>query len=508
LGYLADIGRSNAFQVGQGIFKDVLASGAQEHQGLLDAAQLKNRQDMIDIARQDEARKQEEHKYQTRTLLGSDIIGKGDQSGMPNTAKFSVDLAKQLGLGNKIVNPDGTVDYSFRADEFKKAMSDHYKDKMNEFHFAELQDAKLNVGNLQAAKDKEKDPNKQAQIGEQLQQAQSRYSAVREAYAGSHGKFDLGSKLGGPKFQSDSGEIFYQSANGLVDTQGTQYDPQANGNLKSIVDPATKEPSNDFQTFVAGQKEGNPNITNDQISKNWHKQKMDEAIAAAKVRGEGFAASRPVQVLDTKQGNSPAIMSLADVSGANALEPGRYIPMGAQKALGQTALIEDIRGAIVNTRTSLKNLKTDFTASQAAQIALIMKQRDPRSATSAFIGSRIGETLTPEQVDYVTDLAQLIENGMAMRSVLGAGQGSDELRSAIMNTIPSAKTPNRAYANTQLDKFEQQINRLERGVPKVNLRSDTGKTQTGSGPSITETRTLKDGTTWNKLSDGTFQQVK
>ena len=59
---------------------------------------------------------------------------------------------------------------------------------------------------------------------------------------------------------------------------------------------------------------------------------------------------------------------------------------------------------------------------------------------------------------------------MAMRSVLGAGQGSEELRQAIMNTIPNVLTPNRKYAMNQLQLFENTLNRLMRGVPQVPLR--------------------------------------
>ena len=53
-----------------------------------------------------------------------------------------------------------------------------------------------------------------------------------------------------------------------------------------------------------------------------------------------------------------------------------------------------------------------------------------------------------------------------------------------MATIPGPATPNKAYASKQLDTFEKVLNRLERGVPKVPLRTDTGQTSTSPSPNI------------------------
>jgi hypothetical protein len=205
----------------------------------------------------------------------------------------------------------------------------------------------------------------------------------------------------------------------------------------------------------------------------------------ADIRGSSFGKSRGVPVLDTLNNNAPVYKSWFDLMESDKTEPGRYVPAAeGAKALNKTALIEDIRGAIKNTRASLSGLKGDFNPTQAAQFAYLLKQRDPRSSISSFLASEVGKTLTPDQIDYLTDLGQLVENAMAMRSVLGAGQGSEDLRSAITATIPSAKTPSKAYAAQQLDKFEGQLNRLERGVPKVQLREETPITPTNLNKAV------------------------
>ena len=94
---------------------------------------------------------------------------------------------------------------------------------------------------------------------------------------------------------------------------------------------------------------------------------------------------------------------------------------------------------------------------------------DPASAIGAALRGGVLGNLSSEQQDYLINLSQLVENSMAMRSVLGAGQGSDDMRRAIRSTIPGPNTPSKDYALKQLDKFEAVLNRLERGIPQVPL---------------------------------------
>jgi hypothetical protein len=184
-------------------------------------------------------------------------------------------------------------------------------------------------------------------------------------------------------------------------------------------------------------------------------------------------------MLDTQNGNSPAFLNAADINTANKQQPGRYMPAGpAAPALQKTALIEDIRGNVQAVRGNLQAMP-DFNGMDKAKIALALRSRDPRGSISALISGGAAGALNPAQQDYLVNTALLIENAMAMRSVLGAGQGSEDLRSAIQATIPGPTTPNREYALKQLGQFEKVLNRLERGVPKVQLRNDVGAGQGG-----------------------------
>ena len=210
---------------------------------------------------------------------------------------------------------------------------------------------------------------------------------------------------------------------------------------------------------------------------------------------------RMVQAFDN-QTRSLVFVDAADVKA----DPVRYAPAGAQmKTNQQQTLIEDIRGTLNNTMTSLDKMKP-FSSAQQAQIALMLKQREPTSAMSNFLGSKIGQTLDPGQVDYITDLAVLKENILAMRSLLGGGQGSQDQRAAIEATIPGAIQPNKAFAKVQLKKALRTLDRLQRGVPNASLKPEGEGAAPGAakGKAVVERRRSKSGKILVKYADGSI----
>lgn len=167
--------------------------------------------------------------------------------------------------------------------------------------------------------------------------------------------------------------------------------------------------------------------------------------------------------------------------------PDRYIPatQGSQ-SLSKEAVFGDIHYNVNQTREAMNNLQNGFSPQARAQIALALRSSDAHKAFAKFMDSEVAGSLTPDQVDYVTSLASLNENAMAMRSVAGMGQGSDDLRAAIMKALPGAGTPDKDYGNRQLDLFEGTLNRLEGGVahtgvkqPPIEEAPKTGSRKTG-----------------------------
>jgi len=192
------------------------------------------------------------------------------------------------------------------------------------------------------------------------------------------------------------------------------------------------------------------------------------------LRGESYGHARqmaPLNVLDTANGNAPTYRTYQDM----LKEPGRYVPAGeADKALAKENLMEDIAGTSQLTRQAINNLKEDFPLEMKTKIALAMKADDPHMALDNLIASGAIGALSDDQREFLIATRQLAENAMAMRSILGAGQGSDDVRRAIHDTLPTLLSPDRKMALAQLAAFDGTLARLHRGVPKVPLRTDLG----------------------------------
>lgn len=191
------------------------------------------------------------------------------------------------------------------------------------------------------------------------------------------------------------------------------------------------------------------------------------------LRGQSYGTTRQYSVLDTQNGNRPIYVSADELNDDRASGRNRYVASGpGTQALNKENLMEDIRGGIQQVRSALNDKDMpEFTAGQRTKLAIAMRERDPRSAVSSLITSGALGQLDPKQEDYLIAHSILAEQAMAMRTVLGAGQGSQDLRAAITNTFPGPTTPSKAYGLKQLDAFEQTINRLERGIPNVPLKS-------------------------------------
>jgi hypothetical protein len=194
-----------------------------------------------------------------------------------------------------------------------------------------------------------------------------------------------------------------------------------------------------------------------------------------RIRIEGMGAIREYPVLNT-QTNSLEMRSAADINAANKLKPGTYAPAGeGAKAMSKQAIFSDLHYNIQNARDAINGLES-MDAATRGKLSVMLRQTDPKSAVSTFLTSSAGQTLTDAQQNAAIALASLQENAMTLRSVAGMGQGSDELRSAILATIPSGKTPSKGYALKQLAQFEGVVSRLETGVPRLGGGGNTGKT--------------------------------
>lgn len=188
---------------------------------------------------------------------------------------------------------------------------------------------------------------------------------------------------------------------------------------------------------------------------------------SANIRGTALQEARIGAYYDSKT-NTMISMNAKEFNEANRKEPGRFVDEGKAAPLRQKeAIFQDIYFNERQTREAIAALKNGFDIKQRAQIAFMLKSTDPHSALDSFFNSSVGKTLSEDQMMYITALASLQENALALRTISGLGQGSDELRSMILKTLPGAGTPNIEYANRQMDLFKNTVDRLHSGVIKA-----------------------------------------
>jgi hypothetical protein len=215
------------------------------------------------------------------------------------------------------------------------------------------------------------------------------------------------------------------------------------------------------------------------------KRKTQESTAAANVRVEGFAASRELPVMDTKNANALQYLSAADINTSNKNEPGRYVPaQQGMAAMKPIALLEDVRGNIQQTRDALNGLKSEFDPKTKARIAFALRSGDPAKSFDTLMTNLDIGAMPDDQQAYIQALASLAENSMSLRGITGGGNAEDA-RSAIRAMLPSGNTPTRAYGLKQLDLLEKTVDRLRRGQPTVPLTGGAPSASPQNGQSQT-----------------------
>lgn len=181
------------------------------------------------------------------------------------------------------------------------------------------------------------------------------------------------------------------------------------------------------------------------------------SIGRANAFATARAANTPFETVD--DAGNPKTISAAQALQTGAPGIGKT---NLTQVKGKQALIDDIRGGIDQVRQL-----TGVIDRPGVKVKVAAALADPSLTTQTVLQSPIVGSMQPDEQQYVINLLNLKENAMAMRSVLGAGQGSEDVRTAITKTIPNAMTPNSKYANAQLDTFLNTLGRLEKGIPQV-----------------------------------------
>lgn len=202
-------------------------------------------------------------------------------------------------------------------------------------------------------------------------------------------------------------------------------------------------------------------------AKAYEKRKSLSAAAYGAARLQ-IMHETPIQVYDTTTGNSGFV-----TKGAIDKDPMRYVgPEMALKIKSKAAIFTELENSSAIMRKALEGLKGNYTTAQTAKFAEILKIDDNGGAIRNFVDSKVGKSLTKDEIDYVTAVANLRESAYGLRTIAGLGQGSDEMRRAIANMIPGPQTPSKDFAYRQLDLFDTEVSALKEAVPGLGR---TGK---------------------------------
>jgi hypothetical protein len=203
-----------------------------------------------------------------------------------------------------------------------------------------------------------------------------------------------------------------------------------------------------------------------EANKAWSAAEAAKAKLAG-IRASTYINSREYGVYD----NETKSLTMANPNQING-NPGRYAPAGgAMQAMTKEAVFKDIYYNADNVDAAAKNLKNGFTSQQRAQFIVAMRSTDPANSFSTFLSSSAAPK-EQDQIDYLTAIASLQENAMAMRAVAGLGAGSDQLREAILRTVPGPGSPSYAMVKRQLELFRGTAKRLETAVPGLGQQTD------------------------------------
>lgn len=169
----------------------------------------------------------------------------------------------------------------------------------------------------------------------------------------------------------------------------------------------------------------------------------------------------------------------------NGQTMGKAMAGAAVKAIQTQAQFIDASGAVDNLDAAAQEMQA--AGQRLNDPKLVKLLNDPRMKAGDNewfhnqMNSEIGSSLTSQQRDYLIASRQARENIMAIRKVIGTGV-SVKAMDAITSTLPGAQTPDYDYAKRQIQAVKGQLQRLQQGVPQVNIPNRPNQPGAGATP--------------------------
>lgn len=300
---------------------------------------------------------------------------------------------------------------------------------------------------------------------------------------------------GGPKINPDNGQPYtYLDAYGAVKQKAQDVKPDRAPKHQ----PGEVRLNEGIPDAVYGENDklyrsGDPNMPPDlklslDDAMKAHSTHVQEQLKNSREGRAVYAGSRAINVI-TADGVTHGVDGL-DLPEFLRSNPGSVVATGqATTAMGQEALLNDVRVSAHNVEKNLAVL--DRQGFDYAKLAASLA--DPSSTMQSYLQAIPRGSLDEQGQQFVSDLYNLREQAMAMRAILKAGQGSEDLRHAILNTLPGISSGSSGFGEKQVQNLLAVLERVERGVPGVPQRPAAGG---GGGEGLTPPGPEKPGMKW------------
>ena len=190
-------------------------------------------------------------------------------------------------------------------------------------------------------------------------------------------------------------------------------------------------------------------------------QAENSATSVAKIRALAYMGNYKMHAQGVDLNNNP-LNAIGMVGGAPV---GTSIMPQAAKAMGNVAKFQDIYSSIDNANSAID--MGDKAGAKFNTAAMTEALSDPKTTSGQWLAGKVNTTLNPLEQNIVITTKALREQLNAMRSSIGGGV-SDTQVNRLVDQLPSATTPDMAYARKQLATVRGQLDRLQSGLPGVN----------------------------------------
>jgi hypothetical protein len=194
----------------------------------------------------------------------------------------------------------------------------------------------------------------------------------------------------------------------------------------------------------------------------WKKQ-IEKETAGGVARAQAWNSYRPVQITDYDPGSDSYHTYYTTAS--DAIARGAAGAAEGDKLASKQARLKDIAFSSTQMRDAINALDKPFSSYQIAQMTLALQQRDPTVARNIISGLS-AQAMSEKQQNFFIWMTNMTERSMALSSLAQMGQGSDLLRGAIANTIPTFASGNKGMMIKKMDAFDNQLGIIREGIAK------------------------------------------